>query len=146
MLIRLSSRRLIPNASCQVRELVLQEITRTDLYTIAAGDSDLKSLDFYSDLTSMPKQSDPYERSGEADVSEMQTEAGSVQSKQASKKVLGRLKSKQALLAKAQASGEESGHTPAENPEVEQPKIKRTKSERGDDVKESGEDVAMDES
>lgn len=88
----------------------------------------------------MPKNTDAEEQGSE--VPAATEESG----KQVSKKELGRLKSKQAVLAKVQAGAGGSGaHTNVEE-EVEEPESKKSRSDAGEDTKtgeESNVDVQM---
>jgi len=97
-----------------------------------ASADDIKKLDLYGDLISMPKntEADPDQ---EGDVS-IPAEA----EKHASKKTLGRLKNKKAVLDKVQAMA--SASTAGADDEMREPDVKKTKSERGD---ESRQDVVM---
>lgn len=86
----------------------------------------------------MPKNTDAEQDQGsEAPVAEENVSSG----KQVSKKELGRLKSKQAVLAKVQGGGSGGGN--AGDEEVEEPESKKSRSERGDDTIEDGQDVQM---
>jgi tRNA (guanine-N(7)-)-methyltransferase subunit TRM82 len=97
--------------------------------------NDLEKLDIYGDLTAMPKNTDAEQDQASGVLIADENAPGG---KQVSKKELGRLKSKQAVLAKVQAGGGNVG-----DEEMQKPEPKKSKSERGDDVPESGQDVQM---
>lgn len=90
----------------------------------------------------MPKNTDVEQDQGsEGPFAEENASSG----KQVSKKELGRLKSKQAVLAKVQAGGTGGGGPGPGDEEIEEPESKKSRSERGDDTTEDGQDVQMDE-
>ncbi|KAF8817442.1 hypothetical protein BYT27DRAFT_7227146 [Phlegmacium glaucopus] len=96
--------------------------------SISTNTEDLKKLDLYSDLTLMPKYTaDPENVTAEGpDVSMIasdQVQTFATSAKELSKKELGRMKSKQAVLAvKAKKQQRECG------PDVEEPETKRARS------------------
>ncbi|KAF9461233.1 WD40-repeat-containing domain protein [Collybia nuda] len=110
---------------------------------ILATANELKKLDIYGDLTTMPKNTDTEQDQGSEapDAGENTTGAGG---KQVSKKELGRLKSKQAVLAKVQAGGSGSTGTKDDEPEIQEPESKKSKSDHGNDLTQI-QDVSMDE-
>jgi tRNA (guanine-N(7)-)-methyltransferase subunit TRM82 len=98
---------------------------------------DLQKLDLYGDLTAMPKGTDSDQDQGsEIPVPSESNALG----KEISKKELGRLRSKQAVLAKLQASA--GGATDMPGDEGDEPQTKKTRSEIGNDGNE-GNDVVM---
>ncbi|GLB41843.1 putative required for the formation of N(7)-methylguanine at position 46 (m7G46) in tRNA [Lyophyllum shimeji] len=95
-----------------------------------ASTEDLEQLDLYGDLSAMPKGHEP-EEGGDAST---KAEAP------VTKRTIGRLRNKQAVLEKAQAMATATASTPAADDEVQEPSAKKTKSEHGD---ESRQDVDM---
>jgi len=92
-----------------------------------ASADDIKRLDLYGDLIAMPK-------SNEADH-DQEGDVPTPAEAPASKKTLGRLKNKQAVLEKVQAMASVS--TPAADDELKEPNAKKTRSEHGDESREN---------
>ncbi|TFK39886.1 WD40-repeat-containing domain protein [Crucibulum laeve] len=106
---------------------------------LQATPEELKKLDLYGDLTSMPKYSD-------SEAAEATPEVAAGGEKAKSKKELGRLKNKTKVLAKMAVSAA-TGDARAGEDELEEPETKRTKSEHGDEAEvKKNEDVVMAES
>ncbi|KAH9479543.1 tRNA (guanine-N(7)-)-methyltransferase non-catalytic subunit TRM82 [Psilocybe cubensis] len=104
---------------------------------VSATAEEVKKLDLYGDLTSMPKYASDGDIEGEGDttlpigapeLSSSETAKGKKGQVELSKKELGRIKTKQAVLAKAQKM-EVDGETKTE--EEEAPESKRARSDGG---------------
>lgn len=137
----LNSECIIPGPSFpQLRSLDIDPDARL------ATPAELKTLDIYSALTSMPKNVDPGHELVKRDfLSETATNAGDdVSKKELSLREQGRLKNKRALMAKLQAQNEKG--TPLENEEERE--SKKPRSEADADSKDSNNvhDDTMDES
>ncbi|KAG5647492.1 hypothetical protein DXG03_009429 [Asterophora parasitica] len=110
--------------------LLLKTLNSAALHPASA--EDLKALDIYGDLASMPKNTEVENEEGEA--------LTSADAEKTNKKLLGRLKNKQAVLEKAQAIASGSVPTPAVDEDVQEPEAKKTKSDVGDTL---DQDIAM---
>ncbi|KAL0955291.1 hypothetical protein HGRIS_004181 [Hohenbuehelia grisea] len=109
--------------------------------TVPAVAEDLKTLDLYSPLMALPKNPDAEHNAMDRDVTNIEADVpessvvGEGQ-QSVSKKILGRLKNKKKLLDRVNAQGEEDDRD-------EQPELKRTRSETGDDSNAVTNDVEM---
>jgi tRNA (guanine-N(7)-)-methyltransferase subunit TRM82 len=107
---------------------------------IPATADDLRKLDLYGDLIAMPKGTEAEQDQG----LEIPLPSESTIGKQISKKELGRLRSKQAVLAKLQASVEGTTDMPgSEGDDTREPKTKKTKSDEDDSSEGVNVDVSM---
>ncbi|KAF5383622.1 hypothetical protein D9615_003555 [Tricholomella constricta] len=113
---------------------LLATLNSKSLQPVSADD--LKELDLYGDLAAMPKNTEV------DDDQEGETSTPADAEKTTNKKVLGRLKNKQAVFEKAQAMASASASTPMAEDGVKEPETKKTKSEIGDD---SQQDVVITE-
>ena len=99
------------------------------LTSSSASAAELKTLDIYGALSSLPKNVDPEH---DALIRDTLTEAvaADVNEDQLTQRELGRLKKKKALLAKIQEK-EQLKRAGSEADAEEQPEVKRTRSEAG---------------
>jgi len=126
------------NVRFQVRDVYfILSATSASSNDITATADDLRKLDIYGDLVSMPKGTETEQDHGSENPLPSE---GTTMGKQVSKKELGRLRSKQAVLAKIQASGEDMNNISRND--TEEPQTKKTRSEQGNGSSE-GIDVVM---
>ncbi|RDB23684.1 tRNA (guanine-N(7)-)-methyltransferase non-catalytic subunit TRM82 [Hypsizygus marmoreus] len=102
---------------------------------------DLKRLDLYGDLTSMPKNTSEGDQDQGGDTP-LPSE-GTPPEKPVNKKVLGRLKNKRAVLDKVQEIAEQRTSTPTGEDEARESDTKKAKSEHGDEPGHNTQDVVM---
>lgn len=93
---------------------------------VTATADDLRKLDLYGDLVSMPKGTE-----AEQELEILSPSESAAMGKQISKKELGRLRSKQAVLAKLQSNVEGVTDIPrSEGDDTKEPQTKKTKSDQ----------------
>lgn len=93
---------------------------------LPATADDLRKLDLYGDLVSMPKGTE-----AEQELEILSPSESAAMGKQISKKELGRLRSKQAVLAKLQSNVEGVTDIPrSEGDDTKEPQTKKTKSDQ----------------